>query len=266
VTEFIESLDDPRVAPYTHVGDHGWLVAHGLFVAEGRLVVRRLVEERRFGVHSLLLTPAAHASLGDAGAGLTAPTYVCSQAILNALTGFNFHRGCLALAHRGDPLVPIDSLASSRLIVALEGVANPDNIGGIFRSALALGADGVVLDPAAGDPLYRKAIRTSMGAALRLPFARMSDWPGGLARFREAGFAIVALTPATDAADIGECAASRPRSSLLLLAGHEGHGLTAAALAAADVRCRIPVDPRSDSLNVAVAVGIALALFGRRSG
>lgn len=265
MTESIEHLDDPRVASYAHVGDPAWLESRGLFVAEGRLVVERVAEARRFAIESILLTPAAHASLDDALAGLSAPVYICSQQTLNTITGFNFHRGCLALAHRGDPLVPIDSLASSRLIVGLEGVANPDNIGGIFRNALALGADGVILDPTTGDPMYRKAIRTSMGATLRVPFARMEDWPGGLAPFREAGFTVVALTPATDAVDINEFAASRPPGPLMLLAGHEGHGLTEDAIAASDVRCRIPVEPRSDSLNVAVAVGIALAMTHHRS-
>ena len=259
--EPIDHLEDPRVASYAHVSDHAWLRAHGLFVAEGRLVVERLVAERRFAVQSVLLTPAAHASLGDAIAGLDAPVYLCGQQLLDTLTGFNFHRGCLALADRGDPLVPIESLAGARLVVALEGVANPDNIGGIFRNALALGGDGVILDPTTSDPLYRKAIRTSMGATLRVPFARMEDWPGGLARFREAGFTLVALTPAADAVDIHGLAASRRSSPLMLLAGHEGHGLTEAAMIASDVRCRIPVDPRSDSLNVAVAVGIALAVL-----
>lgn len=259
--ESIDHLDDPRVASYAHVGDHEWLRAHGLFVAEGRLVVERLIDERRFAVQSILLTDAAHASLGDAIANLQAPIYVCSQQVLNTITGFDFHRGCLALARRGDPLVPAESLASARLVVAIEGVANPDNVGGIFRNALALGADGVILDPTTGDPLYRKAIRTSMGATLRVPFARMEDWPHGLARFREAGFTIVALTPATDATDINAFAASRAPGPLMLLAGHEGHGLTDAAMAASNVRCRIPVQPRSDSLNVAVAVGIALAML-----
>lgn len=261
--ELVDDLDDPRVASYAHVGDHAWLCAHGLFVAEGRLVVERLAGERRFAIQSLLLTPAAHASLADRLGDLDAPIYVCSQQILNTLTGFNFHRGCLALARRGEPLVPIDALAGSRMIVALEGVANPDNIGGIFRNALALGAQGVILDPGAGDPLYRKAIRTSMGATLRVPFARMDDWPGGLARFRESGFTIVALTPAAGAVDINAFAAARQPGPLMLLAGHEGHGLTEAATAASDVRCRIPVDPRSDSLNVAVAVGIAMAVLNR---
>jgi len=261
VVEPIERLDDPRVADYTHVGDPGWLQSHDLFVAEGRFVVRRLLEERRFSVRSVLLTPTAYAALADVMPGLTVPAYVCDQQALAALTGFHFHRGCLALASRGRAAVPLESLLETPLIVGLEGVGNPDNVGGIFRNALAFGAGGVMLDPSSGDPLYRKAIRTSMGAALRVPFARLDDWPAGLRRFRAAGFTIVALTPAVDAIDIHAFAQSRPPGPLMLLAGHEGHGLSEAAVAVSDVRCRIPIDPRSDSLNVAVATGIALAML-----
>ena len=259
--EIIERLDDARVAPYAHVGDHAWLESRGLFVAEGRLVVRRLIEDRRFNVHSLLLTPPAHAALGDLVPDAGTQVYVCRQEAMEALTGFDFHRGCLALAERGRADAPIASLLTMRTVIGLEGVGNPDNIGGIFRNALALGGDGVLLDLGSGDPLYRKAIRTSMAATLRLPFARMTDWPAGLQRFGDAGFTILALTPATDAIDIRSLAASRGARPLLLLAGHEGDGLSAPAIEAAHRRCRIPVDPRSDSLNVAVAVGIALAML-----
>lgn len=261
MVEPIDRLDDPRVADYAHVGDPGWLRSHDLFVAEGRFVVRRLLEERRFSVRSVLLTPTAHAALADTISDHNVQTYVCDQQALAALTGFDFHRGCLALAERGSASVPLESLLEAHLLVGLEGVGNPDNVGGIFRNALAFGAGGVLLDPSSGDPLYRKAIRTSMGAALRVPFARPDEWPAGLQRFRAAGFTIVALTPAVDAIDIHSFAESRPPGPLLLLAGHEGHGLSEAAIAASDVRCRIPVDPRSDSLNVAVATGIALAML-----
>ena len=259
--EPIERLDDPRIADYAHVGDPGWLESHKLFVAEGRLVVQRLLEGGRFAVHSLLLTPPAYAALTDRIGDYGPRVYVCSQQLLNALTGFDFHRGCLALAERGPSSVPVESLFGMPLLVGLERVGNPDNVGGIFRNALALGAGGIVLDPASGDPFYRKAIRTSMGAALTVPFARLDDWPAGLQRFRAAGFTILALTPAADAVDIQALAASRPARPLMLLAGHEGHGLSHATAATADVRCRIPIDARSDSLNVAVAVGIALAML-----
>jgi tRNA G18 (ribose-2'-O)-methylase SpoU len=253
----IGRFDDPRVADYRHVGDAGWLRAHGLFVAEGRLVVRRLLEDRRFEPASVLVTPAARSALADVlDASSDIPVYVAGQEDLNALAGFNFHRGCLALAHRA-PAVPIESLFGARLLVALEEVGNPDNVGGIFRSALAFGAGGIVLDGRSSDPLYRKAIRTSMGASLRLPFAQVEQWPSALGRLREAGYRIVAFTPADDA-DVLDTLHLAHAERAVLVFGNEGEGLGAAAFEAAHYRVRIPVDPRSDSLNVSVAAGIAL--------
>ena len=140
----------------------------------------------------------------------------------------------------------------------LEAVANADNVGGIFRNAAAFGAGAVLLSPACCDPLYRKAIRTSMAAVLRVPFARCDDWPQDLVRLRDRGFRIVALTPREPAAMLADFAA-RPRPErVALLAGTEGAGLSAAAEQLADERVRIPIESAVDSLNVAVAVGIAL--------
>jgi tRNA G18 (ribose-2'-O)-methylase SpoU len=262
----IGSLDDPRVADYAHVGDPAWLRAGGLVAAEGRLVVSRLVEDRRFEIVSMLLTPAALAALQplvDDAPEVAA--YVCDQAEMNVLTGFNFHRGCLALARRPAPLA-LTALAGARVLVGLEAVGNPDNIGGIFRSALALGADGVLLDDRCGDPLYRKAIRTSMGATLRVPFAPVPEWPAASALLRAGGFTVVALTPSPDAVDIEAARTVLRGRKLVLLLGSEGTGLTGPALDAADHRVCIAVEPRSDSLNVAVAAGIALHALRWTSG
>jgi tRNA G18 (ribose-2'-O)-methylase SpoU len=172
------------------------------------------------------------------------------------LSGINFHRGCLALAHR-PPSAALESLARLRLLVALEKVADPDNVGSIFRNALAFGVDGVIVDSASADPLYRKAIRTSMAATLRLPFTRLDRWPDGLRPLRNAGFTVLALTPDANAMEIGAVAAARPERMILMF-GSEGDGLSREALEIADLRVRIPIDRRGDSLNVAVAAGIAL--------
>ena len=137
-------------------------------------------------------------------------------------------------------------------------MGNPDNIGGIFRSAAALRADAVLLDPSCGDPFYRKAVRTSMGAVLRLPSTRVDPWLPGLATLRDMGFTIVALAPAGELTINNLAARLSPDARPALLAGAEGQGLSTAALAAAHMTVRIPVDPRSDSLNVVVAVSIAL--------
>jgi tRNA G18 (ribose-2'-O)-methylase SpoU len=253
----IESADDPRLEPYRHVGDPRWLESRGLFVAEGRLVVRRLLETDRYTVESILVTPAA---LGAIKPFVKANhvVHVAAQAIVNGVTGFNFHRGCLAVARRPATATPLAAFSAAARLIVLEGVGNPDNIGGIFRTAAALHADGIVLDPTSGDPWYRKALRTSMGAVLRLPFARADAWPDCLDNIRSMGIAVVALSP-SGSLTLDEFGATlRAGDRVAILAGAEGAGLTPAARAHADTTVRIPIDPHSDSLNVVVAVSIAL--------
>jgi tRNA G18 (ribose-2'-O)-methylase SpoU len=159
-------------------------------------------------------------------------------------------------------------LASAETIVVLESVSNADNIGGVFRNAAALGAGGVVLSPTCCDPLYRKAIRTSMGAVLCVSFAcaGAGEWPGALTRIRAAGFTLVALTPRGASETIDAFAARAHPPRIALLVGAEGAGLSPAVENAADDRVRIPISDRVDSLNLATAVGIALhALRARRT-
>jgi tRNA G18 (ribose-2'-O)-methylase SpoU len=252
----VERQDDPRLDRYRHVGDPHWLRDRGLFVAEGRLVVERLLAQGGYVVDSILATPAAFDALGPEAAGAH-DVLVAPQQIVDGVAGIKFHRGCLALVRR-----PADAdlarLEMARRLIVLEGVGNPDNVGGIFRSAAAFGVDGIILGPACVDPFYRKAVRTSMGAVLRVPFARASAWPDVLGDLKRKGHAVVALSP-TGAESIDACAASLAGSArLALLAGAEGPGLSAGASAAADVVLRIPVDPRSDSLNVVVALSIAM--------
>ena len=250
----IDGIDDPRIAPYARVGDPAWLRDRGLFVAEGRLVVSRLLETTRYEIHSVLVTPAAFAALRDA-VPAAIPLYVAQQSLLDSITGFKFHRGCLALVKRPSPAgVP----AGASRLVALEAVGNPDNVGGIFRVAAAFGVDAVLLDPSCGDPLYRKAIRTSMGATLTMPFARLERWPNALNDLKDQGFRVLALTPRTEARSLDEEVRDLP-GRWILLAGAEGPGLSEAALATANVHVRIPIVESVDSLNVTVAVGIALS-------
>jgi tRNA G18 (ribose-2'-O)-methylase SpoU len=257
--ERIASPDDARLEAYRRVGQPRWLLEQNLFVAEGRLVVERLIELRRHEIASALVTPAALDALHRHLATAEFDVYVCDRQTLYGITGFNFHRGCLALAYRPAPL-PVEALMQERLLVGLEAVGNPDNVGGLFRTAAAFGAGGIVLDRSSGDPLYRKAIRTSMGASLRIPFAAVDSWPASIERVRRSGFQIVALTPAQDAAPIAEYASSSASrgTRLLVLLGAEGSGLAEATLAGADARVRIPIAPTVDSLNVVVAAGIAL--------
>lgn len=249
---------DPALAPYAHVGDPGWLRREGLLVAEGRLVVERLLDLPRFSVVSVLVTPAALDALEPVLSRASADVCVCEQRTLNAITGFNFHRGCLALGRRPADAPLVDLLGARRLL-AVEAVGNPDNVGGLFRAAAAFGVQGVLLDPSSADPLYRKAIRTSMAATLRVPFARLEGWPESLRCVREAGVRMVALTPRADAMPIARFVATlHGDERLMAVVGAEGAGLSDAALAMADARVRIPIDPDTDSLNVTVAAAIAL--------
>jgi tRNA G18 (ribose-2'-O)-methylase SpoU len=252
----VETAADPRLALYRGVRDPELLLEHGVFIAEGRLVVRRLLESSRFRARSVLVTPTARAELSDLLGRLdeATPVYEADIDLFRDLTGFNLHRGCLALGERRAPRPWRDVLQNARTVLALEDVGNPDNIGGAFRAAAALGADAVLLSPGCADPLYRKSIRTSMAATLTLPFASAEPWPDVLDDLRRDGIEIVALTT-SGSENIGGL---RRASRVALVAGHEGRGLSAAALARADRQVRIPMTPGADSLNVVTAVAIAL--------
>jgi tRNA G18 (ribose-2'-O)-methylase SpoU len=262
---------DPRLAEYRRIGDPDLLRATGMFVAEGRLVVRRVLEHGGYRVRSLLVTEAARAGLGD-GLDAAPPDLSIYEVSLDAMrdvTGFDIHRGCVALVDRPAPddvAALVGRLGNATLVVALEEVGNADNVGGVFRNALAFGAGAILLSPGCGDPLYRKAIRTSMAATLRVPFARVNRWPEGLDALRAAGFAIVALTPEAGARDIGAFAAGAGRPArVALVVGTEGAGLSAAVERIANARVRIPMAPGVDSLNLATATGIALQRLSEAS-
>ena len=261
----VGSAADPRIAPYAHVGNHTWLTERGVLVAEGRLVVERLIDAGTFRLESVLVTPAAFDALGSALERLSCDVYVAPQAILDEVSGFNFHRGCLALARR-PPLPLLERLLDARRLLVLEGIGNPDNVGGLFRVAAALAVGGIALDPRTGDPWYRKAIRTSMGAALSVPFTRLDAWPGALSQLCGRGLRVIALTPHPSARPLAEVAAEQAGARIALLLGAEGAGLSAEALAAADERVRIPIAAGVDSLNVVVAAAIALYAFEVRQG
>jgi tRNA G18 (ribose-2'-O)-methylase SpoU len=257
VNQPIDGAADPRLAPYRRVGDAGWLKDNGLFVAEGRLVVERLLTARGFHVESILVTSAAQRAMSARLDACGAAVLVCSQAVMDGVTGINFHRGCLALARR-PRAQPLDQwLAADGVLLALEGIGNPDNVGGMFRTAAAFGAAGILVGPGTADPFYRKAIRTSMGAVLHIPWAVTTSLEDALGRLKGCGYHVGALTPATDAAPLATFAATCGRRSVLLLGG-EGVGLSPASLALADHRVRIPITDAVDSLNVVVAAGIAL--------
>lgn len=254
--QFVDGVDDPRVELYRGVRDPGLLHDHGVFVAEGRLVVRRLLTSSRFRTRSVLVTPQAGEELSDILETLDerTPVYVGNYGLFNELTGFDVHRGCLAIGER-PPAAPWSEVASAaRTMIVLERVGNPDNVGGVFRAAAALGGDAVLLSPGCADPLYRKSIRTSMAAALAVPFATAEPWPDVLDALRAGGVEVVALHPS----GLEEIDAVRRGPRIALLLGHEGLGLSGRTLAHADRRVRIWMTPGTDSLNIVTAAAIAL--------
>lgn len=257
----VDRFDDPRLAEYRNVSDGELLRRRNRFVAEGRLVVGRLLDSGQ-RVDSLLVNEASFRALEALLSRVPedVPVYVCDTDEFAAITGFNLHRGCLALAERPRGRAFGDVVHTADLLLVLEGVTDADNVGGAFRNAAAFGAS-VLLSEACCDPLYRKAIRTSMGSVLRTPYARAADWPRDLAALKAEGFTLVALTPRDDAIDLPTCAKRQPRQRMALLVGSEGPGLTAAAEAMADVCVRIPISAEVDSLNLATATGIALYYF-----
>jgi tRNA G18 (ribose-2'-O)-methylase SpoU len=252
---------DSRCGLYRSLSDGNLLRRHGLFVAEGRLVVERVIETGRYEIVSALLNDASLAALlplfESRAPGV--PLFRMDARGFEQFTGFNIHRGCLALVRRPAPLDWRQAVGRSRVIVALEAVTNADNVGGVFRNAAAFGAGAVLLSPTSCDPLYRKAVRTSMGAVMNVPFARLDSWPGELVELSGLGFCVAALTPSRPSVTLEEFAISRSGKPLVLVVGSEGPGLTPEACACAGTAVRIPMADGVDSLNLVVATGIALA-------
>ncbi len=278
----IEDPADPRVAIYSQLRDRDLARQEGLFIAEGGLVVRRLVEESPLQCVSMLVSQRRLDGLSDLLAALArrwpaAPVHVASQQVMDAIAGFHIHRGVLAAGRRPEPaplrrlLAQLRSQRPAPVVVLLEGLTNHDNVGGVFRNAAAFGADLVALDSRTCDPLYRKAVRVSIGCALTVPWTRVervAGEGGALQQLREAGFVSVALTPDPAAQALDETLAElAPNAPVALLFGEEGAGLSPLALSQADSRARIPIRrDRCDSLNVAVAAAVALhALQGARA-
>ncbi len=270
--EPIESLEDPRVADYRNVKDGDLRRSRGIFMAEGRFVVEMLLGHSRHRAESIFVTPSSLDRLRfpEDGSADSIPVYVAPQEVFNEIVGFRLHRGCLAVgkvAPELDPsvLVRPPAVAGSTLVV-LEGLSNTENVGSVFRNAMAFGVDGVLLCPRCCDPLYRKAIRVSMGGTLRVPYARTAEWPGPLAALRGVGYRVLALDPAPASVPLHELdRVLGPDESVAWVLGTEGPGLSAPALDFVDLRVRIPMAEDVDSVNVATASGIALqSLYARR--
>ncbi|MBM6596020.1 TrmH family RNA methyltransferase [Microvirga pudoricolor] len=249
---------DVRIEPYRSVRERDLVGRQDRFIAEGEVVLRVLLSQSRFEVESLLIGENRIDSLAELLAGIPAeiPVYVAGRPVMDAIVGFPIHRGVLALGRRGPEKEPADFLARlprRALVVGLVGLANHDNVGGIFRNAAAFGADAVLLDGESCDPLYRKAIRVSVGGALRVPFLRVPHATDMVRLLREAGFDVIALSPA-GSLRLSEVRRA-PRTAVLL--GAEGPGLPQEVLQETRT-VTIPMSGGFDSLNVATTSGIVL--------
>jgi len=254
----VDDPADPRVEPYCNIRERDLVGRAGLFVAEGRVVIEKLVASKVHQPQSLLVAAHRLDSLVDILAQLDegVPVFAASQQVMDAVAGFPMHRGLLAIGRRIDPPAAeqlLASLAERATILVLAGIANHDNMGGIFRNAAAFGVGAVLLDAGCCDPLYRKAIRVSVGAALLVPLARIprdTDLLDLLDRHR---FRPLALSPA-GRVPLSKLAGA-DRNAVLL--GAEGPGLPESLLSRT-LPVSIPMANTFDSLNVATASGIVL--------
>ncbi len=254
----ITDPDDPRVAAFRDIRERDLVGRQGLLVAEGKVVLDVLLAAPGFETLSLLLLENRVAGLSDTLARVppATPVHVAEARVIDAIAGFHMHRGILALGRRRKAPAAtelLEGLPPRALVLVLAGISNHDNAGAIFRNAAAFGADAVFLDAACCDPLYRKAIRVSVGGVFRVPFARFEHIDGFLGLLGRHGFSAVALSP-RGRTDIG---ALERQDRMALLLGTEGEGLPEALLSRMET-ARIAMASGFDSLNVAAASAIAL--------
>jgi len=261
-------IDDPadqRVRDYLSLTDVALRSRsepeRGIYLAESIEVIRRAVaagHRPRSYLMSGKWLDVMDEVLCCTGAGPhgEVPVYLGTDSLLRQITGFHLHRGAIAAMHR--PALPpvAEVLADARTIAILEDTVDHTNVGAIFRSAAALGADGVLVTPRCADPLYRRSVRVSMGTVFAVPWTRMPAWPQGLEQVREAGFMVVGLDPDPTGMPLSQFARSRPERVALVL-GTEGPGLSSSARGHLDARVRIPMSSGVDSLNVAAASAVA---------
>ncbi len=285
----IDDFEDARLEVYRNLKDSTLAGERGRFIVEGRGNLLVLLTRSHYRPESILLSERTFASIEPELASLKpqCPVFVAHRSVLDRVVGFPIHRGCLAACRREDASDPLELArqalareAAPRLIV-LEHLTNLDNAGLIFRNAMAFGARAILLCSRSCDPLYRKAIRTSMGGSLCVPFARAEDFPKMLSELSSLGYQVLAFDPGVEgvkgaegtgklasvaSVEIGSLyqagdGAGKPIGPAALLFGTEGPGLSEEALSRADRRVRIAMEPGVDSLNVGVAAGIGLSML-----
>ncbi|RZU61254.1 tRNA G18 (ribose-2'-O)-methylase SpoU [Zhihengliuella halotolerans] len=255
-----DPASDPRVADYLAMSDAALRQvadpAAGRYIAESTTVVRRAIAAGHTP-RSFFLARKHVPALADLLEQFDdVPAYVGEPELLEAIAGFHLHRGALAAMQRPAALDLGTVLQDARRIAILEDIADHTNVGAIFRSAAALGIDAVLITPRCADPLYRRAIRVSMGTVFQIPWVRLGVWHDAVAHLRAAGFTLAALEVTDEALPVDDVAAQN-HEKLALILGTEGAGVSAAALANSDLQVVIPMAAGVDSLNVAAASAVA---------
>lgn len=261
----VESIDDPRVAPYRDLPSRKWLDGHGKFIAEGSLVVQRLLDSQ-YEVDSILVDPRR---IGWVRERLQSPTpvFAAPREILEKIIGFNFHQGIMACGHRSSPRSLAQVLPRDRermLIVVCADIQDPENLGAILRNCAAFGADAVIVNNHCTSPFSRRVLRVSMGTVFRLPLVETGDLQQQLRTLREQWKIRLSATLLSDRAIPLERVQRFPREAILF--GNEANGLGAAWVELCDREITIPMRNGTDSLNVAVASGIFLYHLSRCAG
>ncbi|CAN5314880.1 RNA methyltransferase [soil metagenome] len=237
----------------------------GLVIAEGVLVAQRMLASR-FTPHALLGTARRYDELAPDLAGSAAPYYRVSAEVMAEVVGFHLNRGVLAVAKRASELGVAEVLAGARTVAVLEGVNDHENLGSIFRNAAGLDVDAVIFGAGCADPLYRRAVRVSMGHALLVPFAKAQNWPVDLNILRDNDFQLLSMTPDAHALPLAQALPALADRRVAVLVGAEGPGLRESTMRASDVRVRIPMARGTDSLNVATAAALAFYERARSLG
>jgi tRNA G18 (ribose-2'-O)-methylase SpoU len=262
----VTSIDDPQVDVYRNIRDADLRGRAHLCMVESEMVVRRLLASE-WNVHSLFLSPKKYERLASC-ISKCHHVFVADLTVMSDITGFHIHRGVLAAVHRPTPSRQSEGV--SRLIehcrgennislLLAEGITNVDNIGALFRNAAAFGVDGLVFDHACCDPLYRKAIRVSMGHAFSLPWAIAEDWQDTLRTLKsELGLQLIGCETGNTALPTWEV---EPTSRFGLIMGEEKSGLSASTIQECDVIAEIPMTAHVPSINVAVASAVTLYEF-----
>lgn len=256
----VEDATDPRVSDYVALSDAALRQRtdpeHGRYIAESSKVLRRALAAGHVP-RSFFMAAKWLESLADVFEQYPeVPIFAGEDAVLESITGFHLHRGALAAMNRPEPLSLDQVLPTAKRLAILEDIVDHTNLGAIFRSAAALGIDVVLITPRCADPLYRRAIRVSMGAVFQVPWVRLASWPDDVEVLRAAGFDIAAMELTPHSQGIDDVAAMNS-GKLALILGTEGAGVSEAALQLADRTVMIPMRPGVDSLNVAAASAVA---------